>query len=101
MKIFTMNDCEWYAAENLEDALKAMTEEVGCETTPEGIAALREDSDVDDPGEISDESMDNLTYTDDSGLPEGGIIKRTFREQLAKMIADGCKFPCFFATTEY
>jgi hypothetical protein len=101
MKIFAMNDCDWYAADTVEDALKAMAEEVGCETTPEGITAMREDFDVDDPGEISDESMDVLIYTDDSELPEGQIINRTFREQLAKMIADGCKFPCFFATTEY
>jgi hypothetical protein len=101
IKIFAMNDCDWYAAESVEDALKAMAEVFSYKTTPEGIADMREGLDVENPGEISDESMDSLIFTDDSDLPEGQIVKRTFREQLAQMIADGQKFPCFFASTEY
>lgn len=101
IKIFAMNDCDWYAAENLEDALKAMAKNVSCEPTPETIAAMRKDFAVDDPGGISDESMDRLIYTDDSELPEGQIVKRTFREQLAHMVENGTDFPCIFATTEY
>lgn len=101
IKIFAMNDSDWCAAETLEDALKAMAENLDYETTPEGIDDMRREFEVEDPGEISDESMDSLIFTDDSDLPEGQIIKRTFREQLARMIENETPFPCFFATTEY
>ena len=96
IKIFAMNDCDWYAAESVEDALKAMAEVWSYKTTPEGITAMQQDFSADHPEELHDKELDLLNYRD-----EDEISVRTFREQLAQMIADGQKFPCFFASTEY
>ena len=83
MKIFSMNDCEWMAAETLEEAKVAYLEQTG------------EDEDLlDDPGEIAESQYDKLMFRDDDG-------SRTFRQQLDLMIARGEKFPTFFASTEY
>ena len=83
LQIFKMNDYDWYAAESVEDALKAMEADRG------------EDYGEDAPVELSEADLDRLKYFDEDGIPV-----RTFREQLAKMIAEGEKFPCLFATTE-
>jgi hypothetical protein len=45
--------------------------------------------------------MDSMrfTVTDEDDEPTGATC--SFRERLNRMIADGVKFPCFFASTEY
>jgi hypothetical protein len=89
MKIFSMNDCDWMAAETLEEAKAAYIATVWAGTRePEHDA-------FDDPGEILPEHYDKLMFTD---FDEN--TKCTFREQLNKMIARGDKFPAFFASTE-
>ena len=45
--------------------------------------------------QLAAEQMNRLTFCDDDGT------KRTFQEQLDKLITDGKKFPCFFASTEF
>jgi hypothetical protein len=51
--------------------------------------------------------MQTLKYTDedDAGFGSPDYAPRTFKqgrqEQLDKEIAEGRKFPCFFASTEY
>lgn len=101
IKIFNMNDYDWYAAETVEDALKEMAETLSCGTDPDDIAEMRREYQVKNPVELTDEDMDRLKYidTDENDDPEGD--PRTFREQLAKMISEGDKFPCMFASTEY
>lgn len=90
MKVFAMNDCDWMAAETLEEATAAYVKD---------FTGGREEHDV----------LDNPTeLTDVEAEPP---VKRTFREQrgrdgqadlqLSKLIAEGQKFPCFFASTEY
>jgi hypothetical protein len=100
MKIFAMNDCDWYAAETLEDALKAMAKNLACEATDEGIAEMRNDFDVDEPVELTDEDMDRLKFREEEEDGTLGVAMLTFREKLDEMIADGDEFPCFFASTE-
>ena len=100
IKIFRMNDCEWYAAETAEDALKAMADNLCFEVTPEGIAAMRKEYEVGEPIELTELYLDRLRFnrTNEDGETEETC---TYREQLASMIADGEDFPCFFASTEY
>jgi hypothetical protein len=86
VKVFAMNDCEWWAAETLEQAKADYLKETGTEEADEPF---------DDPHELDEEAMDHLRFTDEDGT------SRSFREQLEKMVSDGCEFPSFFATTEY
>lgn len=86
MKVFAMNDCEWWAAESLEEAKADYIKETG---VPE------EDGPFDDPHELGAEAMNRLRFSDDDGSV------RSFEAQLKKMVAEGSKFPCLFATTEY
>ena len=88
MKIFSMNDCDWMAAETLEEAKSAYLA-----TCWEGTREPEEAA-FDDPGEISAEAYDKVLFTDEDGA------KRSFREQLQRMIDSGEKFPTFFASTE-
>jgi hypothetical protein len=53
----------------------------------------------DNPHELTEEEMDTLQFSDEPGAP--AAAKRSFREQLDKLIAEGQTFPCFFASTEY
>jgi ribosomal protein L16 Arg81 hydroxylase len=89
MKVIQMNDCDWMAAETVEQA------------TDEYIAKYGGDEHElaeDQPTELSDEAMNCLMF---NACDEEPPTKRTFREQLDKLIADGQEFPCFFASTEY
>jgi len=83
--------------------LEAAAETLCFKTSPEGIAAMCEEFEVGKPVELTEEDMDRLIFhdTEEDGdlAPEGGT--RSFREQLAQMIAEGAEFPCFFATTEF
>ena len=88
MKIFSMNDCDWMAAETLEEAKAAYLA-----TCWSGTREPEEEA-FDDPGEISAEAYDKVLFTDEDGA------KRSFREQLQRMIDSGEKFPTFFASTE-
>jgi hypothetical protein len=86
MKIFSMNDCDWYVGESLE-ACKTSYLEV-CE-------------DVEDAYELTDEELDTTFFYDMDEDENMLGTKRTFREQLAIEIAEGGEFPRFFASTEY
>lgn len=88
MKIFKVNDCDWFAAETLEEALECARRECGYD-----------DDSFEDPYELDDEELDRLQYqfTDDYDKP---LQTMSFRAALAKRIADGEKFPYMFASTE-
>ena len=87
MKVFAMNDWDWWAAETLEEAKGAYWREMGIEDADEDF--------LDDAHELDEEEMNHFQFNDDDGT------KRSFREQLKNMIASGAKFPAFFASTEY
>ena len=85
--IFSMNDCDWVAAETLESA-KAyyMREHSG---------GLPEDEAMEDPHQLTDDQLDGHRFrTEDSDE------YRTFRQELVRRITVGDEFPCFFASTE-
>lgn len=111
IKIWKMNECDWYASEDLEGAKRAMLETIGPPAEDQTEAEFFEEY-LEDPYELDDAALDTLKfceeeYDDEDDLDERGEPKRkggekrTFREQLAKMIAAGDKFPCYFASTEY
>jgi hypothetical protein len=85
MKVFAMNDFDWWAAETLEEAKLGYLKERGMEEA---------DGPFDDPHELDEEAMNHFQFNEDDG-------KRSFREQLERMVSSGQKFPAFFASTEY
>ena len=92
LKIWQVTDAEWFAAVSAEDALKAYAEYAeDCygKNSDEGKARQEEF------GEPVATNMDRRKFTDDDGE------SRTFREELARRIANGDAFPQFFATSEY
>ncbi len=86
VKVFAMNDCDWWAAETLDEAKTAYLDQTGM---------TEADGPFDDPYELDAKAMDRLRFSDNDGAV------RTFREQLERMLASGQKFPAFFASTEY
>lgn len=95
VKVFQINDDEWWAGEGTpEDILKAYMEAYGC--THEDATGDVEDL----PVPLTDEQMDRMTF----GLGEDGqplAQPITFREFLATMQARGDQFPRLFAATNY
>jgi hypothetical protein len=89
MKVFRVNDCEWYMAETLEQAVDLCAKD--CE--------LPADEAAHDPCEVSDADMQRLIFTDDMANPRGSD-RRTFAEELARRVAAGAG-PGAFATTEF
>ena len=87
MKIFEMNDCEWFVGPSAEDCKAAYFDEF--------------DSELDELRELTDDELDTLMFivTDENEVPDG--TKRTFREQLAIEIEEGGEFPRLFACTEF
>lgn len=88
MKIFQLNDCDWFIGETL-DACKA-----------EYLANYGEDVD-DDAHELTDNELDTLMFNVCDGDERLTGENRTFREQLAIEVAAGGEFPRLFASTEY
>lgn len=95
IRIFIINDCDWWAGDcTPQEILDAYLKETGC-TREEAMG------DLDSlPTELSDADLDRLKFVvcDDTGPLDP---PRTFRTQLAMMVAEGATFPCAFATTEY
>lgn len=90
VKIFALNDCEWWAGYDIESVKAAFLSQ-----------GYGDEGSFDDPRELTDLDMNQLTWvTDLASFPEGDV-PITFRERLAQMVADGEAFPCFFASTEY
>lgn len=87
IKIFRMNDCDWMAARNLEEAKASYLKDF--------CGELDEDEAFDDPAEISAEDLDRFRFHDDDRR-----VTTTFRCQLERMIAREQSFPAFFASSE-
>ena len=90
MKVFQMNDCDWMAGETLE--------ECKAEYLSGFWHGATEEDAFDDPRELTDAEMDKKIFVDNEAEPE---VRRTFREQLAHIIAKGETFPTFFASSEF
>ena len=93
MKIFKLNDCDWYAAEDMESAINQIMHDTG---------NAREDCVDSSAHELTDEEMDRLKFVDENENEEcNPTTTRTFREQLALMVDHADSFPCPFASTEF
>lgn len=94
MKIFKLNDCDWWAGEDLEQTIA---------TAMHDMNIPREDVIDDYMHELTDEELDRLRFVDDSYNYDEDDPKhsRSFREQLALMVERGDSFPCLFASTEF
>lgn len=86
IKVFKLDDYDWWAGENLTEVIAAAREQCGAETY--------EDAET-DAFEVSSESMQTLRYVDEDGT------ERTFAEELQRMIDAKTSFPCVFASTEF
>lgn len=117
VKIWKMNECDWVAAETLKDAKQCMADTVGNGVVDDKF----EEEFLEDPEEISEESMDKYTLGDEDKQWEASQAADaqdelsweeymeknyysklpSFRQALAKRIEAGDKPPFFFASTEY
>ncbi len=91
IKVFRVDDADWWAGEDVESVKAAYLEETGLDA--------EEAFGGDEPWELTGETMDSTTFYDDLSDKEAG--SRTFAEQLKQMVDAGCQFPCSFASTEY
>lgn len=96
LKIFQMIDPsmsvgEWWIGESIDACKQKMREEYGWTD-----AELEEH--VETPVQLSDATLDKLTFIEEDGEEP---VKRTFKEQLEREIAEGGTFPRIFASTEY
>lgn len=86
MKIYALNDVEWWIGPSLEACKEAYS-------NPDGID--------DDAHELSDAELDSLqlTLVDENEAPTGEV--RSFRQQLEIELANGGEFPRLFACSDY
>jgi hypothetical protein len=89
VNIYKLNDCDWVAAESIEEA----------RTFYKDLTGLSDDEAFEDEYQLDDEELDRLrfTETDDFDKPLGEC---SFREHLAHALANGEAAPFFFASTE-
>ena len=92
IKVFRLNDYEWWAGETLEEVKKNYTEITGVD----GEEAFDEPIEA-----MSAEALKSTKYHTDTKDKDGKAIVITFAEELENRIKSGQKFPCFFATTEF
>jgi hypothetical protein len=90
-RVFQMNDCDWWIARSLDEALADYKLQTGYGPG---------DEEVEDARELTEEQLDSLTFhdSDEDDCPNG--ITRTFREELARRVAEGLDSPEMFASTE-
>jgi hypothetical protein len=85
MKVFALDDIEWWAGPSLEACVAA------------GKAACGDDcyDEPDDYAELDDAAMQRLVFVDDDGT------RRSFAEELARRVAAGETFPQPFAASDW
>lgn len=98
IRIFKMNDYDWFAAESLEEAQGAMIRFFGPPTSSQSVEEFLDEM-QDNPHEVADEALDVLEFREDEDGDDSDKGK-TFRQKLAEMIAAGEKFLTHFASTE-
>lgn len=87
IKVFRINDYDWWAGEDIESVKAAYKKETG----------LTDDEAFDEPGALTAEQMRSCEFYPDCDTSRA----IQFKTALRKMVRDGKKFPRFFATTEY
>lgn len=85
MKVFKLNDCDWYLANSLEEAIEVAMKDTG----------LPRDEVVDDPYELDEEQMNTVMFDNQDGS------KWPFAVELQNMIEAGIARPGMFASTEW
>lgn len=90
IKVFKVNDYEWWAGASLDDIRPAYKEHTGID--PDS------DEGFDNPYELSDEQLQKKTIHFDEGEQPDQC---SFKEHLNELIAKDQTFPCYFAGTEY
>lgn len=91
IKVFRMDDNEWWAGESLADCIAEGRRQCGADCYP------------DDPSEqyeLDDQDMQRLVFIDESDGAEPPV-KRTFAEELARRVAAGEQFPQPFAAEDW
>lgn len=86
IRVFRMDDIEWWAGESLEACVAEGRRQCGPECYPD---------DPDEQYELSDEQLRRLKFVDEDGST------RTFADELARRIAAGETFPQAFAAEEW
>lgn len=99
IRVFKMNNCDWFAGETAEDAVRAMAGWNGYPETPEGIAQARAELTI-NPVELTEDQLAMTQFALIDG-DEQYIGRISFCERLDEMIRQGEEFPTFFASTEY
>ncbi len=91
-RVYALDDCDWWVARSLDEALQDYQTQTGIR--PDG-------PEVEDAYELTDAELDSLKFTDcdEHERPTGDA--RTFREELARRVAEGLSAPEHFASTEY
>ena len=88
MKVFKVNDCDWWVAENRRDAWEACMRFYGADES-----CVFQLSDI---VELDDVKLQKMQFFD-----EDNEVTRTFAEQLALRVAAGITEPEMFASTEW
>ena len=90
IRVYRMDDNEWWAGASLADCVAEGQRQCGVECY----------SDPDEQYELTDEQMQRLVFIDESDGAEPPV-KRTFAEELARRIAAGEAFPQQFAAEDW
>lgn len=86
IKVFRLNDFEWWAGPSLAACIADWKKWTGLD-----------EEELDDPRELTAEEMARVKFVD----PDDDYRERSFESELAERIAAGLEFPQPFATTEY
>jgi hypothetical protein len=86
IKVFQLDDIEWWAGESLEACLAEARRQCGPDCYLESS----------DQHEVSAEAMERLQFIDDDGT-----TRRSFAAELARRVAAGEQFPQPFAAEEW
>lgn len=87
IKVFKLDDYEWWAGESLQACIAAARADAG----PGTYEHAEEDG-----FEVSAEDMQTHRFTE-----EDGVTQRSFAEELARRVAACEVFPSIFAATEW
>jgi hypothetical protein len=87
MKVFRLNDVEWWAGSSLEEVIEEATKITG---------VSREDLTDSDTRELTEKELDDLIF-----FNPVANVKISFREELNRRVQENETFPCFFASSEY
>lgn len=91
IRVYRMDDNEWWAGESLEACVAEGRRQCGDECYPD---------DPDEQHELTEQEMQQLVFIDESDGAEPPV-QRTFAEELARRIAAGEQFPQPFAAEDW